>query len=98
MWLTWRLIQVLSFTPWVNRKSYPRLHSTHLPWFGLWLTQTPIQVLDAGMMEEELGGKDRLSELQGTKEFDKAGSTLGKTKKVSPLAQGLSQDCQIQFN
>ena len=50
------------------------------------------------MMEEELGCRDRLSELPGKKEFDTAGSTLGKTKKVSPLAQGLSQDCQIQFN
>ena len=49
------------------------------------------------MMGEELGGVDRLSVLPGTKEFDTARSTLGEAKKVSPLAQGLSQDCQITY-
>ena len=80
-----------------EQEKLPKTAQYPLPWFGLWLTHTPIRVLDAGMREEELGGRDRLSKLPGTKEFDTARSTLGKAKKVSPLAQGLSQDCQITY-
>ena len=60
-----------------EQEKLPKTAQYPLPWFGLWLTHTPIRVLDAGMMEEDLGGRDRLSELPETKEFDTARSTLG---------------------